>query len=85
MKSITIHGLDQQLDQMIRKKAKAESLSLNQTLKKLLRKALGLQNRSKISHAEEFKDLFGVCSKDDTRELKKKLKETGKIDKEDWA
>ena len=42
MKSITIHGLDEGLEAMIEEKARQEGLSLNKTVKMLLREALGL-------------------------------------------
>ena len=42
MKSITIHNLDDKLDSLIREKAKKQGISLNKTIKTLLRKSLGL-------------------------------------------
>jgi plasmid stability protein len=36
MKSITIHGLDDELDQSIRQRARKKGLSINKTLKEVL-------------------------------------------------
>ena len=44
MKSITIHGLDEHLDRTIRSLAEREGLSMNKTIKKVLRSALGLDD-----------------------------------------
>jgi len=44
MKSITIHGLDEGLDKIIRDKSRERGLSINKTLKELLGKALGINN-----------------------------------------
>lgn len=41
MKSITIHGMDDEMDRQIREKAAAEGKSLNKTIKGLLEQALG--------------------------------------------
>ena len=40
---MTIHGIDDHLEKMIRFKAEAEGLSLNKTIKKLLETALGIK------------------------------------------
>ena len=64
MKSITIHGLDHELDEKIRSKARAEGLSLNRTIKLLLREALGLGDQPP-NRGIGFQDLFGVWSRTD--------------------
>jgi plasmid stability protein len=42
MRSITIHNLDPEVGRLIQNQAAEEGLSLNQLVKRLLRKALGL-------------------------------------------
>lgn len=84
MKSITIHGLDDPLDSLIRERAKLEGLSLNKTIKKLLAKTLGLKNEGQIAMEDEFCDLCGVWSDDDVKEFNHNTLELKKIDPEDW-
>lgn len=84
MKSITIHGLDDTLDSLIRERAKLEGLSLNKTIKKLLAKTLGLKNEGQIAMEDEFGDLCGVWSDDDVKEFNHNTLELKKIDPEDW-
>lgn len=83
MKSITIHGLDDPLDKLIREKARLYGLSLNKTIKKLLRDSLGINNR-KHDNKAQFKDLFGVWSQKDLKEFEQNTKDFEKIDAEDW-
>lgn len=83
MKSITIHGLDDPLDKLIRQKARDSGLSLNKTIKKLLRDSLGISDR-KRDNKQLFKDLVGVWSKKDLKEFEQNTKDFEKIDAEDW-
>lgn len=84
MKSITIHGLDEGLDKSIRDKARERGLSINKTLKELLGKALGINNSQTHDRRDEFLDLYGVWSAEDSAELKKNLETCEQIDPGDW-
>lgn len=84
MKSITIHGLDDELDKEIREKAKTQGMSLNKTIKKLLKKALGLRSPTEADHKEEFKELFGVWSEEDFREFTESSNNFKTVDPGDW-
>jgi hypothetical protein len=82
MKSITIHGMDDELDRLIRKKAAEEQKSLNKTIKGLLEEALGV--RPSKDHREEFADLFGSWSAADRRQFEKATEDLRRVDPEDW-
>ena len=84
MKSITIHDLDESTEAMIEEKARKEGLSLNKTVKMLLRKALGLEERRNGDRKADFAEFSGVWSKTDERELEKKTKDLRKVDPRDW-
>ena len=84
MKSITIHDLDESTEAMIEEKARKEGLSLNKTVKMLLRKALGLKERRNGDRKADFAEFSGVWSKTDERELEKKTKDLRKVDPRDW-
>ena len=49
MKSITIHGIDEPLEKLIKSRAREEGLSINKTLKKLLEQSLGVKPNSMIT------------------------------------
>ena len=80
MKSITIHGMDDEMDRQIREKATAEGKSLNNTIKGLLKQALG----GRRSRREEFADLFGCWSAADLAEFEEATKDLRQIDPDDW-
>lgn len=83
VKSITIHGLDDTIDRLIREKAQRYSLSLNKTIKILLSESLGISTLKKHSK-NDFDKFYGIWSKKDTREFDKAVSDFEKIDREDW-
>jgi len=84
MKSITIHGLDEHLDRTIRSLAEREGLSMNKTIKKVLRSALGLGNQGETTRREQFTDLFGAWSKQDLKEFQEITADFSQVDPSDW-
>ncbi len=84
MKSITIHGLSDELDNMIRLKAESQNTSLNKTIKKLLEDSFGLNKAGKADHSKEFEDLFGIWNEQDADEFKKAINQFGEINHQDW-
>ncbi len=43
MSSITLHNLDPEMDKRLRERARNQHTSLNQTIQKILKEALGLE------------------------------------------
>ncbi len=84
MKSITIHDLDESTEGLIEEKARKEGLSLNKTVKMLLRQALGLEEPRNGDRKADFAEFSGVWSKADEREFEKKTKDLRKVDPRDW-
>jgi hypothetical protein len=70
MKSITIHGLDDFLDQKIKEKAKHEGVSINRAIKKILEEAFGVQKNGS-NNKEEFMDLFKTWTQTEQIEFEK--------------
>ncbi len=81
MKSITIHGIDDNLNRKIQKKSKELGLSQNKTVKTLLEDSL---SDEKNRRAEEFKDLFGTWSREDEEQFEKQIEDLERVDDEDW-
>jgi len=81
MKSITIHGIDDNLNRRIQKKSREFGLIQNKTVKKLLENSLSDERSKRV---EEFKDLFGTWSPEDEKKFAKQTKDLEKIDDEDW-
>jgi len=83
MKSITIHGLDNVLDTLIRERAAREGLSLNKTMKKLLRKALGV-NEPGEDHRKDFIEFLGQWSGQELLDFNDKTKDLNEVSTGDW-
>ena len=83
MKSITIHNLDDQTSELIEQKARETGLSLNKTIKKLLRKALGI-SEEQISGKQEFAEFLGVWDDNEYEAFTQATEELERINEEDW-
>ena len=84
MKSITIHGIDEQLVNLIQSKAESEGLSINKTVKKLLEVSLGVKPQTERKNLGEFKEFCGLWTQADLDEFEEKTADLRKIDKKDW-
>jgi hypothetical protein len=84
MKSITIHGLDEDTARRIETQAKADGQSLNRTIKNLLGQSLGIKPAARNRHAENFSEFLGVWGKKDQEEFEKAARTFRTIDDEDW-
>ena len=85
MKSITIHGLDDTLDRLIKKRAKKQGSSLNKTIKRLLEESLGLDKKQHTDHRDDFLDLFGIWPKKEAQQFAEHIQDLEKIDKKEWS
>lgn len=84
MKSITIHGIDKQLADMIKAKAEAEGLSINKTVKKMLESAFGIRPRPPRKNIDDFREFCGVWSETDVKAFEERTSETRVANPEDW-
>jgi hypothetical protein len=84
MKSMTIHGIDEHLEKLIRLKAEAEGLSINKTIKKLLETALGVKPRTELNNLDDFKEFSGLWTHTDLKEFEAATTDTRTIDLNDW-
>ena len=80
MPSITIHNLDNKLYSLIKTLSKKEGLSLNKTIKQLLKEHFGLTK----TQENEFDDFLGIWSKTDEQEFLNEIKDLNIIDEDDW-
>lgn len=84
MKSLTIHGMDDELAALLERQAHAGGLSLNKLIKGLLAKALGL-SPARADRRKDFEGLCGVWSPKEAADFKKAIQEFERPDPEDWA
>ena len=84
MSSITIHGLEEPLNTLIRERAKAQSLSLNKTIKKLLEDALHINSKESYNHTDDFLEFLGYWNQNQADEFNQIITECSQVDIEDW-
>jgi hypothetical protein len=84
MKSMTVHGIDKQLADLIKSRAEAEGLSINKTIKKLLETALGVKPRPPRQNLNDFKEFCDIWTEEDLKEFEENTSDTSTIDPEDW-
>lgn len=84
MKSITIHGIDDPLAELIKSRAQAEGLSINKTVKKLLEESLGVKPGEKDKNRGDFEEFCGIWSDSELKEFEENTKELRNIDHGDW-
>ena len=84
MKSMTIHGIDSQLAELIKSKAESEGLSINKTIKKILETALGVKPQPPQKNMDDFKEFCGVWTDDELKAFEENTSEIRVVDSEDW-
>ena len=84
MKSITIHGIDEPLAELIKSRAQSEGLSINKTVKKLLEESLGVKPRANGLHQSDFEEFCGIWSESELAEFEENSSDLRNIDSEDW-
>jgi hypothetical protein len=84
MKSISIHGIDDPAYRLLKAKAQAERRSINQTVKAILDKSLGISSPVQEPHRKEFEDMCGTWSVREKEEFDKATEYSEKIDPEEW-
>ena len=84
MKTLTIRGIDAELDQRIRKRSNLSGESINRTVLRLLNSAFGLEKNKVFPIHHDLDDFAGTWTQGDENEFRKNIQELNEIDKELW-
>lgn len=84
MKSITIHNIEEPLAELLKSKARAEGLSINKTVKKLLEESLGVKPKEKAANIKDFEEFCGIWSDSELADFEEATKDMRKVNREDW-
>jgi hypothetical protein len=84
MKSITIHGVDDQLAGRLQREAEAAGASMNRTVKRLLEEALGMKPRPRDRNRAQFEAFLGVWTRDELSSFQHETADLEKTDGGDW-
>lgn len=84
MKSITIHGLDDQTAGQLERISKEKGLSLNKTIKMLLHEVLGIKPRDITSNRSDFEEFSGMWTAEEAEEFSASTKSVSEVEPGEW-
>ncbi len=84
MKSISVHGIGDDLLKAVEERAKQEGRSVNKIVKEMIAKGLGMDDRPPDNRAM-FEDLSGVWTEAQEREFLDSVADLETTDEEDWT
>jgi len=84
MKSLSVHGIDDETEKKIEERAKNEGKSVNKIVKELIAKALGLGEKPPDNRSE-FADLCGVWTEAEASEFMELIADLEIADAGDWT
>ena len=84
MKTLTIRGIDTELDFKIKEKSKQNGESINKIVLQLLNSAFGLEKNKIFPTYHDLDSLAGTWTKEDEDNFNQNIKELNKVDKELW-
>jgi hypothetical protein len=84
MKTLTIRGIDAELERAIKTRAQQNNLSANQWIIQALKKVTGTGKEPVIKTYHDLDELAGGWTKEETAAFKKNTKSFEKIDEEIW-
>ena len=87
MRTISIHGLEPELDRALRQRALRSGKSINRTVKEILEAhlAAGSNSRRRARNHELFADLFGTWTEEEAAEFDRAVADLRRIDPKDWT
>lgn len=85
MKTLTIRGIDMEMDEKIKEKAQESRESINKMMLRLLKSALGIgEKKPTFPIYHDLDHLAGTWTKEDEEEFNANTKAFEKIDEELW-
>ena len=84
MRSISVHGIEEDVLKAIEERAKNEGRSVNKIVKELIAKGLGFDDKPPDNRAM-FEDLSGVWTEAQEREFLDSVADLETTDEEDWT
>jgi hypothetical protein len=84
MKTLTIRGIDPELDRVIKSRAQQNDLSVNQWILQALKKVTGTGKELVFRKHRDLESLAGGWSKEETTEFRKNTRIFERIDEDIW-
>ena len=84
MKSLTLHAMDDQLADQIKRRANEMSISMNELAKRILAEGLGIKTPAKPPHRDDFACFCGTWDETDLAAFNDRVADMGTVNAEDW-
>ncbi len=84
MKTVTIRGIDSDLDRVIKSRAEQNNLSVNQWILQALKKITGTGKEPVFKEYHDLDALAGGWSREETEAFRKHTRMFEKIDRDVW-
>ena len=84
MKSLTLHAMDDQLADQIRRRADEMSISMNELAKRILAEGLGIKTPASPPHRDDFACFCGTWDESDLAAFNGRVVDMGTVNPEDW-
>lgn len=84
MKTITLRGIDEKLERLIKINSKEAKMSVNQWLLHTLKKVTGMENKVDLVEHKDLDELAGSWTKEELQQFSSNTSGFGDIDEELW-
>jgi hypothetical protein len=84
MKSISIHGIDDPVYRLLKARAQNEGQSINQTVKAIIERSLGISSSSAEPYRKDFEKMCGTWTVREKEEFDKSTEDFENIDPQEW-
>lgn len=87
MKSISVHGIDEETEKLILERARKRGMSVNKVVKELITESLGLDPSGRgRDNSAAFADLCGVWTQEEAERLLESLSGLGfdSVEESEW-
>ncbi len=84
MKTLTIRGIDTELDTKIREKATLSGESINKIVLQMLKSAFGIEKSKIFPTYHDLDSMAGTWTQEDEDHFNQNIRELGEVDKDMW-
>lgn len=84
MKTLSLRGIDEEIEKALKKEAQRAKTSINKTILNLIKESIGLGKNKRNRVYKDLDELAGTWTEEDEQIFKENTQFFDKIDKEIW-
>ncbi len=84
MKTLSLRGIDEEIEKALKKEAQRAKTSINKTILNLIKESIGLGKKKRNRVYKDLDELAGTWTEEDEQIFKENTQFFDKIDKEIW-